>query len=70
MSHPWTGPQQGGKVKKPKATATSGESWWMLGDFYEQARKRFPEAGAAVSDRSRVYTRGTEFVRPSKGRAL
>jgi hypothetical protein len=69
MSHPWTGPQQIGRVKRPQpATATDGSSWWMSGDFYKQARERFPEAGAAISDRGRVYTRGAEFVRPSKAR--
>jgi hypothetical protein len=47
MSHPWTGPQQIGKVKKPKplnneSPMPPGESWWMSGDFYSQARQRFP----------------------------
>jgi hypothetical protein len=71
MSHPWTGPQQIGRVKRPQpATATDGGSWWMCdaAQFYREARERFPEAGAAISDRGRVYTRGAEFVRPSKQR--
>jgi hypothetical protein len=43
--------------------------WWLNpATFYREARERFPEAGAAVSDRSKVYTRGAEFVRPSKQR--
>ena len=95
MSHPWTGHQQIGRVKRPQpATALVSETadghcihcgkpltpstkashkdvcmWWLNpATFYREARERFPEAGAAVSDRSKVYTRGAEFVRPSKQR--
>jgi hypothetical protein len=70
MSHPWTGHQQIGRVKRPQpAPAPDGSSWWCNpATFYAQAKERFPEAGAAISDRGKVYTGGAEYVRPSKQR--
>lgn len=48
---------------KPTTSTTSRGSWWLNpqdGDFYAEARKRFPEAGTAVVSRSKVPIWGTD----------
>ena len=55
----WNAPNGHGRQVKAKAAQPATASWWLSGDFYANARKRFP-LDAFDANRSKVYTHGTE----------
>lgn len=43
-------------TRQPQASTAPAGSWWLdTANFYTKARERFPEAGAAVTDRRKPY---------------